>query len=141
MPNHYVYRHYDRFDNLLYIGETCNPDGRRYGHVSNSYWMTMASKEEILEFNNKDEAIFYEKETIISEQPLYNKMYNDANYFTYFCPVTKDVLKKVGYQAKELNKLTRPKRDKRLCVADMLVLSACYSYQNNNDFLTWALNG
>ena len=71
--NFYIYRHFDKDDNLLYLGITANPFERLYGHKNSSGWFNEVVKITICNVGkNKLIAYQIESELIEKEQPEYN---------------------------------------------------------------------
>ena len=134
---HYVYKHYDNLDNLIYVGETKNPDMRRYNHRSNSYWMSMSAKEDVEEFKSKDDALEYEKMCIKAESPLFNTVYNDNEFFNYKTRIHRALVKNSIMVTKALNK----KLKRNMSVGDLMSLSLWYALENEEDFLSSLLDG
>ena len=134
---HYVYKHYDNLDNLIYVGETKNPDMRRYNHRSNSYWMSMSVREEIEEFNSKDAALDYEKFIIQEKQPLFNRMHNIRKFFLLRAYMWDKQVNPLMMLTKKSNKLFKYPKKERLYITDIMSLACQYVIENENDFLSW----
>ena len=71
-----LYRHFDSNDNLLYIGISLNEFNRFKQHMVNSDWSNDAAYTTYERFNTREEALKVERDSIINEKPLYNKVYN-----------------------------------------------------------------
>lgn len=69
---HFVYRAFDAESRLLYVGCTMNLDRRRKEHRSDSPWFVHATRFRIAGPYNYQTARRIERETIATEQPLYN---------------------------------------------------------------------
>ena len=73
-----LYRHFDSNDNLLYIGISLNEFNRFKQHMVNSDWSSDAAYTTYERFNTREEALKVERDSIIREKPLYNKVYNNT---------------------------------------------------------------
>lgn len=71
-----LYRHFDSNNNLLYIGISLSALNRLGQHKDNSHWFNSISNVTIEKFNTREEALIAEKDSILLEKPLYNKVYN-----------------------------------------------------------------
>lgn len=75
-----LYRHFDSNGNLLYVGISLSTLNRLGQHKDNSHWFNSISNITIEKFNNRDKALIAERDAIINEKPLYNKVYNRYKY-------------------------------------------------------------
>lgn len=73
---YFLYRQFDRDDNLLYVGMSMNVFKRTKGHQSSSYWFNSVKKITIEGFITKEDALIAEKKAIILERPRFNVMNN-----------------------------------------------------------------
>jgi len=71
-----LYRHYDKDDNLLYVGISLSAYTRLSQHKSNSEWAATAVKMTTEPFNSRVDALEAEKKAIINEKPLFNVVHN-----------------------------------------------------------------
>lgn len=76
-----LYRHFDSNDNLLYIGISLSAMNRLSQHEDNSHWFNSISKVTIEKYNTREEALKAEKDSILLEKPLYNKVFNRYKYY------------------------------------------------------------
>lgn len=67
-----VYRHYDKFGNLLYVGCTTDPETRLSGHKSVSSWYKQIAKIEMEHFDTRQQALAEEERQIKALSPLHN---------------------------------------------------------------------
>ena len=73
-----LYRHFDSNDNLLYVGISLNEFNRFKQHMVNSDWPTDAAYTNYERFDTREEALLAEKQAIVNEKPLYNKIHNNT---------------------------------------------------------------
>jgi predicted GIY-YIG superfamily endonuclease len=71
-----LYRMYDKADQLLYIGITCNKERRWANHRKTSRWWRMVARKELTVFPNRIAAALAEEEAVRSEKPLHNVEYS-----------------------------------------------------------------
>ena len=69
---HYLYRAFDEYDRLLYVGRTCDPPGRFSSHRSTSAWWPLMVRHQLDGPMTFGEVQQRERDAIISEAPLYN---------------------------------------------------------------------
>lgn len=69
---HFIYRHYDKNDNLLYVGISLSAISRLSSHKNSSPWFHKISSVKIEGCESKASAIQKEKEAIKKERPMYN---------------------------------------------------------------------
>lgn len=72
-----LYRHFSKGDELLYVGVSMNAFARYAVHVRSSPWVPMVAKMTIEKFDSIDDALVAERSAIISEKPMFNKVYAD----------------------------------------------------------------
>ena len=70
---HYVYRHYNSNNELLYVGMSMNPIHRSAQHGCASHWFDDISRIEIEKFETKNEALACERDAIKKENPTFNR--------------------------------------------------------------------
>lgn len=68
-----LYRHFDKNDNLLYVGISASAIKRLIDHKSQSSWFNKTTKVTIEKFENRGAVIEAENKAILSEHPIYNK--------------------------------------------------------------------
>jgi len=68
----FLYRYFDRFNTLLYIGISNNSLTRFKQHIKSSIWIEFASYSHIETYKTREEALKAEKEAILNENPLFN---------------------------------------------------------------------
>lgn len=73
-----LYRYY-KDDVLLYIGVSLNTIQRQMQHRDMADWYTEVTNMTVENFSTRNEALNAEKEAIIKEKPLYNKIHNNYN--------------------------------------------------------------
>jgi hypothetical protein len=73
---HFLYRHFDREGNLLYIGESLSAINRTCQHRRDSAWFTDIHMITIEQFETKDAAKEAEIGAIKKERPLHNVVFN-----------------------------------------------------------------
>lgn len=69
----YLYRHFDKNDNLLYVGVSLSVLQRLSQHKTCSPWFHKIAKITMESFNDRTSALAAEKTAIIKEHPIYNK--------------------------------------------------------------------
>ena len=69
---HTVYRHFDKWGKLLYVGCTYSPFLRLQHHVSTSHWSEDIVNVTLERFPSRAEALAAEAKAIKTEQPLHN---------------------------------------------------------------------
>lgn len=72
-----LYRHYDKDDNLLYVGISLSTSRRLSEHKRGSKWFKDIETIKIERFDSRDTAEQAEIEAIKKEKPLHNVVYND----------------------------------------------------------------
>jgi predicted GIY-YIG superfamily endonuclease len=88
-----LYRHYDKSNNLLYVGISLSHLQRLGQHSTNSHWFTKISNVTVKHFDTRQEAIEAERNAIRSEKPLHNIMHiNYQEEENLSIPVAKRVL-------------------------------------------------
>lgn len=70
-----LYRHYDRYKILLYVGITESLEDRTGGHARSSDWVRYASHATVEWFDTRGEAATEERKAIESELPIFNRQY------------------------------------------------------------------
>lgn len=74
---HYVYRAFDGYGILLYVGCTLNPDGRLATHRSGSPWYRFAESIGVTGSYERREALHLERTAIDTEAPHFNSSFAD----------------------------------------------------------------
>lgn len=69
---HALYRFYDKADELLYVGLTCNPPGRLATHRRDKPWWTTITRIELETFPSRSSCMSAEKLAIKNEHPRFN---------------------------------------------------------------------
>ena len=69
---HYVYRHYDKQDRLIYVGMTSRPDIRPTESRKRA-WLATSARYEVSPPMSREAAAWVERATIIGEKPKYNE--------------------------------------------------------------------
>lgn len=72
----YLYRHFDKDNQLLYVGISIDPKRRYLQHCENKDWTGDIQNITIEAFQNRELALRAEKEAIIKEKPIYNIQHN-----------------------------------------------------------------
>lgn len=110
---YYVYKHLDKDNNVIYVGQTTNIHGRQTTHKSKSKWRKEISKIEYSEVTDKLIMNIYEKFYISKFNPKYNKKDLDCKYSEYFYAMKELDFKEYIYNKEELiNKRVYIKRHK-----------------------------
>ena len=68
----HLYRHFDEWDNLLYVGVSLSTIQRLSQHKSHSHWFNNISKITIENFPSREEVLKAERIAIQKEAPLHN---------------------------------------------------------------------
>jgi len=71
-----LYRHYDKTNQLLYVGISISALTRLASHKGNSHWFESISRVDIEQCTDRKNAVIKEKEAIQCEWPLYNIIHN-----------------------------------------------------------------
>ena len=72
---HFVYRIFDEFDHLLYVGCTKAPEARwRQHRAEKKPWLTFMERTHMMGPFDRATAFAKERETIEAEQPYYNSL-------------------------------------------------------------------
>ena len=71
---HYLYRHFDINNNLLYIGISCSPILRLKQHIYGSTWADEIATVTVEKFSSRKEVAKAEINAIQTENPKYNKV-------------------------------------------------------------------
>jgi len=74
-PTH-LYRHYDKDDNLLYVGISLSAYARLSQHILISEWAGISVKMTIEHFSNRQDALDAERIAIAIEKPIFNVIHN-----------------------------------------------------------------
>ena len=86
-----LYRHFDKDDQLLYIGVSANTMARLSQHQQTSQWLIKAVKMTTEWFGDRQIALEAEKIAIKKEKPIHNIKHNTAMY----PPVARKTLKSI----------------------------------------------
>jgi len=76
---HFLYRHYDKNNNLLYVGITSDLNRRTKEHRSYSRWIKLSVSVTSTLFNDRDDCYSAEERAIKDENPIFNIAFNN-NY-------------------------------------------------------------
>jgi len=68
----HLYRHFDEWDNLLYVGVSLSTVQRLSQHKSQSHWFNKIQKITIQNFPSRREVLHAERIAIQKEEPLHN---------------------------------------------------------------------
>jgi predicted GIY-YIG superfamily endonuclease len=68
----HLYRHYDLFDELLYVGISINAINRLGQHKNNAAWFSSIHRVTIEKFPTKEDALNAEQRAIKTEHPAHN---------------------------------------------------------------------
>jgi excinuclease UvrABC nuclease subunit len=113
-----VYRVYDEWDRLIYVGSTKQIAKRLVGHRYMSWWSGLTARVDVEHFDTMDEARAAEMEAIRTEDPAYNVFRPDGlQYFPitdYEVQVCRDWVAgartniRLGYVPRPLHRLVAP---------------------------------
>lgn len=81
---HQVYRYFDKYGVLLYVGCSLNARTRLAGHRARAEWFDQIARMTIEDFPSKEDGLNAERAAIRSENPKYNQ----AKYGPFFNPMT-----------------------------------------------------
>lgn len=73
-----LYRHFDRFGRLLYVGISNDPDQRFTLHAYTSKWHPHSARRDLEWFDTRQEALASEREAIRAERPMFNLVGSDV---------------------------------------------------------------
>lgn len=84
----FLYRYFDEFDGLLYVGISFDPVQRSRAHQRHAAWAQFADRTDIQEFADEAAAREAERAAIQSERPVFNIVHSttanrDAALITY----------------------------------------------------------
>lgn len=82
--SYYVYKHLDKNNNIIYVGQTKNIDKRQIQHKNYSKWFSEVYAIVYTELNDKLITDIYEKLYIDIHSPKYNKKDIDCKYSRFF---------------------------------------------------------
>ena len=68
----YLYRHFDVYDRLLYVGITNNLQNRTKQHYKTSHWFYLSKRVTTEVFLTRAEALVAEAQVIMTEHPRHN---------------------------------------------------------------------
>ena len=68
----HLYRHFDEWENLLYVGVSLSTIQRLAQHKHHSHWFNSIEKVTIEQFPSREEALDAERTAIQKEDPLHN---------------------------------------------------------------------
>lgn len=74
-----LYRHFDIYGNLLYVGVSLSAVGRLAQHKRHAKWYSEIQTMTVENFSSRTELLNAERIAIINEKPLHNKQYNSNN--------------------------------------------------------------
>lgn len=72
-----VYRYYDEYDVLIYVGITSRGAKRNAEHYKSKAWWPMVVRQEVEHYSTRDEAAAREVTLIRQHQPPYNTQHNE----------------------------------------------------------------
>lgn len=72
LPNEWVYRCFDGFGNLLYIGQTAYPSNRVSIHKGKTPWWSEVVRTEWEQHPDRASAVRAERVAILAEDPIHN---------------------------------------------------------------------
>ena len=78
-----LYRHFDKYGMLLYVGISNDPDRRIKEHKEKK-WYRYIHKIKIKEYKSRDKALELEEKAIKKELPIYNTIHNKTNTKSHF---------------------------------------------------------
>lgn len=71
-----LYLHYDENGTLLYVGITCDQEGRERTHSNDSPWWKYATGHEYTWYKDRPSAEAAEQKAIVECEPIFNKSHN-----------------------------------------------------------------
>jgi uncharacterized protein len=74
-----VYRHYDRYGNLLYVGVTNRGERRMKEHAKDKVWWSVVSHTRYEHYDNRQAALDREAHLIRAYSPPFNKVHNEVS--------------------------------------------------------------
>ena len=81
--SYYIYKHLDKYKNIIYVGQTINMTDRQKSHLSNSEWKEEIKYIEYAIVSDKMLMDLYEKYYISKHTPKYNLKDIDLKYLNY----------------------------------------------------------
>ena len=83
-----LYRHYDRSDDLLYVGISTCAVTRLSAHARSSDWFSLISNVSIEWYDSRSDALDAECLAIFMERPRFNTIASMNRLRTFFCPLS-----------------------------------------------------
>jgi predicted GIY-YIG superfamily endonuclease len=74
-----LYRYYDEFDVLLYVGITSRGARRNAEHNKTKPWWPYVARQDVSHFGTRDEALAREAELILADRPPFNMQHNPTH--------------------------------------------------------------
>jgi excinuclease UvrABC nuclease subunit len=74
---HYLYRHFDKDDRLLYVGVSLRALQRLAQHRNHAHWFEQICRVEMEQFATRQGALAAERVAIEREKPLYNIQFSE----------------------------------------------------------------
>ncbi len=71
-----VYRYYDRFDVLLYVGVTSRGTARNFEHHQHAEFWPYVARQEVEHLEDRGQALAFERSQIREHRPPFNKQHN-----------------------------------------------------------------
>lgn len=82
--SYYIYKHLDKENNVIYVGQTKNLKNRIVSHKTSSSWFSLVKTIEYAEVTDRILMNIYEKLYIDRYSPIYNKKDMDCEYSRFF---------------------------------------------------------
>ena len=82
--SYYIYKHLNKDNQVVYVGQTINMDSRQCTHRNSSEWKDTIHKVEYAEVTDSLLMDIYEKYYISKYNPINNKEYIDCQYSRFF---------------------------------------------------------
>lgn len=74
---HWVYRHYDASDRLIYVGCSGAPKTRNEQHRATTWWFDQVARSRYTVYPNREYALEMERQAIAAENPKWNIRHRD----------------------------------------------------------------
>jgi hypothetical protein len=75
-----LYRYYDSGGKLLYVGISVSAAGRMAQHYETAPWFENLASVKVEKYSNREAALLAEKNAIVTEKPMFNKIHNQGRH-------------------------------------------------------------
>jgi predicted GIY-YIG superfamily endonuclease len=87
----YLYRHYDKDDNLLYVGVSWSVIERLRRHEKSSHWFGEVDIIKLEKYPSREASLEAERKAILAERPRYNKAHTKPSRLSELRKITREI--------------------------------------------------